>query len=454
MGFLIVLLQLLLPLPPGFSGDQAGLSVVNAGTVAASVTTTWIREDGSLAETASLAVAPGSQNVSQLSRIFRQPVGSGYLRLDAGGADVRAYLTFGDEEKRDGFDAATVASKNQSVSYVRVNTGFAETAYVETVLNLINPGPTPASVTLTLYETSGAIAATTSVSVPRAGSRQLRTSEIFQPNLPTNGLGGVRFEGHLRLRADADVAVWATLDSPLMLSTERGLSEDEILPASLAVVPHFVFGGGENYASILNLVNASDLPVLLELTPYSERGQPLSSAVQVNLRPRAALSREVAALFSIPTIAIFPPPIVTGYIRVREIGFQPFRVTGGVQVSLGSVQAPHAAAFMPAETQASRSRLVPFAVNDSSTYTGLAIVNPNELLAVQTDVTVEILDSLGKAVGAPMTLSLSPAQRFAGLLPVPVSAGYLRITSNLPVMAGSVLGSWKGQTLADLPVLR
>src|SRR5213596_1952388 len=83
-------------------------------------------------------------------------------------------------------------------------------------------------------------------------------------------------------------------------------------------------------------------------------------------------------------------------------------------------------------------------------FTGYAIVNPNELLTVQTDVTVELWSSEGTLIRSLETISLAPRGRKASLVPDNLS-GYLVIRSNLPIHVSGAIGTYDGALLDQLP---
>jgi hypothetical protein len=97
--------------------------------------------------------------------------------------------------------------------------------------------------------------------------------------------------------------------------------------------------------------------------------------------------------------------------------------------------------------------LLPFAASSNSYFTGYAIVNPNELLTVQTDVVIEVLDSAG-LVRSRSTASLSPQNRITGMVPSGLSSGYLRVTANFPVHLLGSIGTLDGRLLDQIPAIR
>jgi hypothetical protein len=96
---------------------------------------------------------------------------------------------------------------------------------------------------------------------------------------------------------------------------------------------------------------------------------------------------------------------------------------------------------------------LPFGTTSGAYYTGYSIVNSNELLTVQTDVTVEVIGSDGVVVSRTPT-SLSPRHRITGIMPKGIQSGYLRIRSNLPVYVMGSIGTESERQMDQIPALR
>ena len=96
--------------------------------------------------------------------------------------------------------------------------------------------------------------------------------------------------------------------------------------------------------------------------------------------------------------------------------------------------------------------VIPLALGGSTYYSGLAIANPNELLAVQTDLTIEFVQADGTVVEVE-EVSLSPRGQHTGVSPETLQSGYVRITSNMPVRIVGALGTRDLRLLEQVPVL-
>jgi hypothetical protein len=95
------------------------------------------------------------------------------------------------------------------------------------------------------------------------------------------------------------------------------------------------------------------------------------------------------------------------------------------------------------------SWILPFASSAGGYFTGYAIANPNEMLTVQTDVTVEFVSRSGAVIDR-TTISLSPANRHVAMI-AEGRSGYVRITSNFPIQVVGAIGTKDGTTLDQVP---
>ena len=106
----------------------------------------------------------------------------------------------------------------------------------------------------------------------------------------------------------------------------------------------------------------------------------------------------------------------------------------------------------PLWVDSARSWIVPFALGGLDYYSGYAIANLNEMLAVQTDVTIEVFRNDGTIIESSQ-VSLSPRQGYAAMVPAELTSGYVRITSNMPVGLVASLGTRDARLLEQVPVL-
>ncbi len=427
-----------------------GLSLVNTAAVRNDITITWTDSDGNSSRTANLSLAPGSQRVALVREILGIPAdpAQGWIRIDSSTTGLLSYLTSGQDGLLEGTDSVSTTTTRMVLPHVWVNTGFTELDHADTLVNLINPGSAPATANADLIGLDGVVAGSFRITVPALGCRTMRVSESFLDALPKNGAGGRTFSGYLKITSDAGLAGWLCIDTPLSRGLLRGRGVEEIGPVRLAMVGHFALGSPSLYLSALNLINAGGSAVTFDLAARLDGGGGFSA--RRTLGPGQGIREDVLSLFGIAATTMFPPPLLSGYIRIQAADGGEFQLIGDIEIA----RSGHAAAMLYAVGTASSSdATMPFVINDSDYFTGYAIANPNEMLTVQTDVTIELLDSDGRTVGTPQSISLSPSSRFVGLVQERARGGYLRISANAPVAVLGSIGRSDGSALASLPGL-
>ena len=436
-----------------FENDEfIGLSLINTSVVMNEVAVTWTDSEGKSARTGFLSLAPGSQRVALLKEILGIPVDptEGWIRIDSSEPGLLSYTSSGRDGILDGAETASLASTRIILPHVAVDTGFVELEYTDTLVYLVNPGPAAASAQVKLMSLDGLAAGGLTVSIPARASYKLRVSEAFRDVLPPNHVGGRTFRGYVRVSSDEGLAGWLRIDTPLSRRLLRGRGVEEIVPARLAMVSHFVFGSPALYRSELNLINAGDAAVTLDMVAQDDRGGRIGQAVRRTLSPGQAFREDVLTLFHIAVPEVFPPPLLAGYIRIRAADGGMFQAIGDIDITCG---VSTASMLYPIGVASSFDAIMPFVIHDSDYFTGYAIANPNEMLTVQMDITIILLDRDGRPVGSPRSVSLSPSARFVSLIETKVRSGYLRIHTNGPFTVLGCIGTWSGSMLAPLPRL-
>ena len=441
----------LIPVFETDSNEFIGLSLVNTSVVKNEVTVTWTNSDGNGARMANMSLAPGSQRVALVKEILGIPEDptQGWIRIDSSEPGLLSYMTSGRDGMLDGTESAPLISTRIMLPHVAVNTGFMELEHTETLVNLINPGTATANAHAELIGLDGVAAGDLVVALPAHASRTLHVSEAFHDSLPPNNVGGRTFRGYMKISSDGGLAGWLRIDTPLSRRLLRGRVLEEIIPAYLAMVSHFAFGGPTLYSSELNLINAGDSAVTLDMVAQLD-GAVTGISVRRTLNPGQGFRENVVSLFQIVLPAEFQTQLLTGYIRIRSADGGMFQGIGDIDITR---EGNAASMLYPIETAFSSNQVMPFVLNDLDYFTGYAIANPNELLTVQTDVTIELFDPDGHPVGSARSVSLSPSARFVSLIEEKIRAGYLRIRANGPVALLGSLGTQNGSMLAPLPWL-
>ena len=450
--FLTLLLQSFFPIFDAPGGEYIGLSAVNTSDESAQVTVTLTGNDGSVAGVGGITLASGNQTALLLREILNVETtpASGWIQLDSSRQGTEFFLASGGDGLLGGAAPATSLSTTILLPNVRVDTGFKELGATDTLVAIVHPGSVfTTTVTLELIGLDGAVAGALTRSLAIRSSLTLRVSDAFGDFMPDNGVGGRTFEGYLRLRSTLGIAAWQRVETPLVHTVLRGRGLEELDSSGVVLAPYFVFGGG--YRSTLNLINPSAESVSLELIAEDGRGGTLGETIQRTLGPGEVLRSDVQALFRVVTIQTFPGPTITGYVRVRETGGGSIQLIGSLDVaSIGQGTFTQSGMSYPIGDRRAESWVIPLALGGSNYYSGYAIANPNELLAVQTDVTIEVRDSSGALIETSF-VSLSPRCQHATVTPREMTSGWVRITSNMAVGLVAAIGTADSSVLEQVP---
>ena len=449
--FLTVLLQSFLPLFDRGPNDYIGLSFVNSAESAAIVEVSATDGNTGVVSSGRVSLSPGEQRALLLEEILSgaERPDSGWIRVDSGVFDVDVVLAHGDPDR---LAIAKPLSPATSLllSDVRIDTGFRELGHTDTLVTLVRPGGfLPAGVTLELIGLDGVSRGSVAVTLAANRNITLRISDIFRDVLPDNGAGGRVFEGYLRLSAGAEIVAWQRVETPLfghILDAEPVPD-----PTTTYLAPFFVFGGG--YRSTLNLVNPTDETITVELIAQDGSGGVVGELVQRTLGPGEGIRSDVQDLFGVVSIAVFPAPVVDGYVRLRETGGQAVSLIGSLEVaSIGQGTFTESSMVYPIGPASTGPWVLPLALGGSTYYSGLAMANPNERLAVQTEFTIEVVQSDGTVLNAE-EVSLSPGRQHTAVVAETLQSGYVRISSNMPLGIVGALGTRDSRLLEQIPVI-
>ena len=455
--FLIFFLQCLFPIfdSGAFGGSEyVGVSIVNTDTQAREYTVSATNPAGTVTQTGRVTLNGGAERAFLLNEVVSGAPGSGWIRIDSAANRCTAYLATGDADALAGTDSDSAGSTSLLLPHVRVNTGFVELAQAETRILIVNAGTTAANVSLSLAQIvqGGPLIPPAQLVVPPNGSRTVRISETFAASLPNNNVAGKTYDGYIRLSSDVPVSAWQRIDMPLARNMLRAVP----VPSSLsrAVIPHFVIGGSVLYQSVVNIVNPASTVNVVELRAVNDQGGAIGETVQLTLQPGERRVTTVDGLFRIVIPAIFPPPIITGYISIRQTtGNQTGPpVFATVEISATINLGNSASLLYPMSDANSTNWILPFAASSSSYFSGYAIVNANELLNVQNEVVVEVVNSAGGVVSRSV-YSLSPSTRQTAIIPPGLTSGYVRITSSGPIHVVGSIGTTNSNLLDSITAI-
>jgi len=400
-----------------------------------------------------LTLASGAQRALLVSEILDtgEVPSVGWVRVDSSGGAVEGVLANGDEAGL-GMAGPLTPETTWMLPDIRVDTGFKELGYTDTEVHIVvAPGIFPVVVQSDLIGLDGVVVRSELMTIPSSGTTTFTISEVFREFLPDNGVGGRTFNGYLLLTSSLNFTAWQMVETPLLRRIFAAQPVPDPATSGPVLAPFFAFGAG--YQSTLNLINTSGTSLTLELTAEDGRGGNLAPVVLRMLAPGEALIEDVGTLFGILTVQTFPTPLVTGYVRVTAPNNGPVPVNGNLSISsVGQGTYQQSAMSYPVGVATSNNWVLPFVLSTGGYYSGYAITNPNTLLAVQTDVTIEVILADGTVFDTEQ-VSLSPRGQHAGVVPPGVGPGYVRITANMPIRVLGSIGTTDSSLLEQLPAI-
>jgi hypothetical protein len=447
---LALTLQCFFPIFQFTASQFLGISIVNAEAQAQDYVLTPRNADGKPILDAHIPISPANMAAVPLPELASLAASSpGWLQVVSPAADCRTYMTIGDAGFLVGIEPASSTATTLIAPYVEINTGFTEQNHIDTSIAVVNPIASVANVAVQLFAADGSLKSTAALTVPAQGSTFARLSELFGSALPANSAGGRRFSGYVRLNSSTALAAWERIEGVLSQSVLRAKSVDEMPRTAEADIPHFAVGG--SYLSTLSILNPGSTTISLQLSAVNDSGSSVGERINVSLAPGEVLRDQVSSIFKFVTVASFPPPLITGSIRIRETSGQNFQLAGNVEISsLGPGGARESVLLSPISTAPQRSWIIPFGSSNGRYFTGYAIQNANEFLTVQTDVVVETVGNDGAIIDR-AAIQLSPLARTARLMAPAGRPAYFRITANFPVHVLGAIGTTDGRTLEAIP---
>ena len=205
---------------------------------------------------------------------------------------------------------------------------------------------------------------------------------------------------------------------------------------------------GLYFRTRLNVVNVGNGETTVTVALLDESGAPLVPDTKLlDLVPGAHFSLDVGSFFGLE--------LGQGYVRISASGDG--KLLGNILFGDGDpgVNSLKFAATLPLYASGSRNFLFAHLAQGGGYYTGVAFLAPEGA-----EVTVEAFDNKGAAKGSPFQLHLEPGQRLASLLMglIPETAGqlggYVRVTSDRPVISFELFGTADGQVLSAVPPQR
>ncbi len=312
-----------------------------------------------------------------------------------------------------------------------------------TTLEMFNPNASTATATLNMYDSNGALIATSSQTISALGSVVQSIQQLF-PLANLNSFSGGYIKGQSNLPLLVRETFGNSLDSNV-LPGQTGQSLDTFY------WPHFASGGG--YTTELTFIDLDPtMAANLSVTLFAGNGAAMGQAA-ITIPPSAQTIRSLASLF--PNLSV--SQVTTGYVKVdllpTHLGpfiFMP-SIAGSLRFSAANGSGSSA---LPMINPTASAFVYSHVAETSTYYTGIALLNTN---ATPASIQLEVFTQQGTSVGS-TSFTLQPGEKIAKLVHelVPAAAGqeggYVQIQSNQPVSSFSLFGSIDGLSLCLIPL--
>jgi hypothetical protein len=426
------------------SGEYTGIAIANPDRTRPAVTRIFARDQyGALlwnpeaTVPADVTLPGGAQSARLGMEVFRFPAGvpqEGSVTIESDSTVLQGFCLTGDfgNTRLDGAEAFTRGYRELYFPDV------LQDSVMDTEIHLMNTGGFAQPVDLVLATGNGEIMLHRVI--PRGGKIGETVAKLF----------GFRGELHSAyVKASAPDAVLAGFQLVRQPDAVFGLNA---LPpeggGATLFAPQFAVGDlGLHLETRLNLVNAGSAEAAVTVEVLDENGRPLVPASW-----NGALAAGGQAAVDVGRACGIEQG--QGYIRVSAP--EGARLIGNVVYGDGDPTARglQFSAALPLFSAGARNFLFSHVAQGEGYYTGIA------LLASQgARTTVEVCDREGRTRGS-VVLELAPGQRLVSLLSalLPETAGqmygYIRVTSDRPVMGFELFGTSDGRLLSAVPPQR
>ncbi|MBI4475308.1 MAG: IPT/TIG domain-containing protein [Acidobacteria bacterium] len=423
-GLLILLLavpvmgygQSTLNFPKLFSPSElpnTGFAVVNPGQSTATVSFTLYSASGSTVSTGTMTIGAQGQQAKSGNELFSSLGSGGWVRATSTATGLQGFwLNYaGDLSSIDGAEAASTATD----LVIPLVAG-------QTEVNVANPNPSTASVTLKLYQTDGAeMASAVTQSIAANGVFQGQASSIF----PSANIANARY---VRVTSSGGPIAAAALIRGFLVPVETAVVNgvDRASTTTDANFPHVINGvlTGANYTTVIGVTNLTAAAQTVTITFTSTSGSATSESRA--LAASGSLRETAQDLFN------FPAGFQDGWVRVAGTG----ALTGFA--AYGDTVAG-ALAVVPAGS--AKTSLVFAHIADGPAIaapwqTGLAFLNTGTTAA---SIEIHAFTPAGQLIGSKTGVALSGERKVADQLhnwvtqTRGVNGGFVFVRSNVPL---------------------
>ena len=407
---------------------NAGFAVTNPTSNFADVQFTIYGLDGNpvssgLVNPVRYRVAPKGQISMLASELFAAAKTDGWVQVTSSASTLQGYYFSGDFATTLGGAESAPALTSQVLPVIRNDQSNT------TEIDILNPGTTTSTVTLTLFnprgEQTGAV-----VSQTVAGHSALK--------LPASAFGIGTASDPLSARVSATVPVAATAivnhSGSLLFAPGQGMDQS----ASVRIVPHYITGNGIDPTLVLTNPTASQITVTV--TIFTDSGTPAAQPRTFVIPANGSISADALTITRQPFV-----PTISGWLRIDS----PNAAMNGVLVLDGSPSL----ASIPVQAAAQDQMIYSQISETADIYTGLVFVNT---WAINARLDISLVRADG-ATTVQRSINLPPDSKYSNILRniIPEAAGltsgYLVIHSSLPIYTVGMLGANNGAFLATMP---
>ena len=338
--------------------------------------------------------------------------------------------------------APATASNTMIVPFSQGTTGRMQ-------VTMFNPDATQATVVISLVGADGSILGNVQRIVPALTT----ITEDLSVNFPQSGVGGPRDISHVLLRVASTIfgsehRIFAQAEminfsdpSQGVLAPHADFSSVTAVPTSSAVlsgtVPFFV--QGRDYVTELQFINTSSSPGTVTVTARDSAGNVVAGTAPTSMVVPAngSVRRSVQSIFNL------------GRTTVGSITFQ--STTPVIATEAIISVAENGFVVTPAATQFDTNYVFSIRDFDPLFFVGLTFLNPDGTTA---NVALRYFNDEGTAISA-TTLTLNPSAQImrtlGELMPEARNAGFVHVSSNVPIIASAFEGALDNSILAALP---
>jgi hypothetical protein len=420
------------------TSDITGLAIANLADVEAVLSFAAYDRGGvkisgkGIANPVSQTLAPGAQLATVDFQLFgegmfdKHPIG--WITIDSNIDAVTCFcLLFNASLSM--MDGAPVSSTlvTRAVLTEIEDQGFTD-------IHVINANNTPANVMLALRREDGTIRASAIRQVAPWGAVAESLNAIFAGNHAGSD--------YVEVFSDVGIVPFQIMGRvPDYMTALNGQSVASAFKELYS--PQYVIGG--QMRSTVSIVNLDGLGGSLTFFWYRDDGTQIGPARSMPIAPYGKIVVSNQALFSSPDVEMSQ-----GYLRITSSGP---RIVG--DVIFADSQRSTFATALPLASRLERCMIFSQVASDQTSFTGLALLNPNDSPA-STMVSLFTADgvleaSVGITIPARHRISQLLPQIFPSLQGQNRTSGYVRVTSDQGIAAFSVIGTMDLKTLAAVP---